>query len=77
LDRTRWPELLLGLERVRVLEIARDSQDVLHVATETTDDLVACGIRGVKAKIKDRDLVTFADLAAFGSPVRLVRTKRR
>jgi transposase len=39
LDRTRWPELLLGLERVRVLEVARDGDGRLHLAIETTDDL--------------------------------------
>jgi transposase len=77
LDRTRWPELLLGLERVRVLEVARDSQGMLRVVIETTDELTACGACGVRAIVKDRDPVTFADLPAFGSPVRLVWVKRR
>jgi DNA-directed RNA polymerase subunit RPC12/RpoP len=72
LDRTRWPELLLGLERVRVLEVARDGEGQLHVAIETTEELVACEECGVRAVLKDRTSVTFADLPAFGSPVRLV-----
>jgi hypothetical protein len=42
LDRTRWPEVLVGLEQVRVLEVARDGDGRLHVAIETTDQLVAC-----------------------------------
>jgi transposase len=77
LDRTRWPELLLGLERVRVLEVARDGEGRLHVAIETTEELVACGECGVRAALKDRARVELADLPAFGSPVRLVWVKRR
>jgi transposase len=77
LDRTRWPELLLGLERVRLLEVARDSEDRLHVAIETTDELAGCGECGVRAVVKDRARVELADLPAFGSPVRLVWVKRR
>lgn len=77
LDRTRWPELLLGLERVRVLEVARDGDRRLHVVIETTDDLVACGTCGLRARVKDRPLVALADLPAFGSPVTLVWRKRR
>ena len=77
LDRTRWPELLLGLERVRVLEVARDGDGRLHVVVETTDELTACSECGVQAVLKDRASVSFADLPAFGSPVRLVWIKRR
>jgi transposase len=77
LDRTRWPELLLGLERVRVLEVARDGGGQMHVAIETTDEVVGCRACGVRARAKDRDVVGFADLPAFGSPVRLVWAKRR
>jgi transposase len=68
---------LLGLERLRVLEVARDGEDRLHVAIETTDELTACGGCGVRAVVKDRATVAFADLPAFGSPVRLVWVKRR
>jgi transposase len=77
LDRTRWPELMLGLERVRVLEVSRSGDGRLHVVIETTDELVACRWCGVRAEAKDRDPVEFADLPAFGSPVRLVWAKRR
>lgn len=76
-DRTRWPEGLVGLERVRVVEVARDGEGHLHVAIETTDELAACRGCGVRAVLKDRDPVGFADLPAFGSPVRLVWIKRR
>lgn len=72
LDRTRWPEVLVGLEQVRVLEVARDGDGRLHVAVETTYQLVACRACGVAAEAKDRDPVGFTDLPAFGSPVRLV-----
>jgi transposase len=77
LDRTRWPELLLGLERVRVLEVARDGGGQVHVAIETTDEVVGCRACGLRARAKDRAPVGFADLPAFGSPVRLVWAKRR
>ena len=77
MDRTRWPELLLGLERARVLEVARNGDGRLHVAIETTDELTGYRECGARAMAKDRDLVGFADLPAFGSPVRLVWVKRR
>jgi hypothetical protein len=77
LDRTRWPELLLGLERVRVLEVARDGEGRLHVAIETTDELAGCGECGVRAALKDRARVELADLPTFGASVRLVWIKRR
>jgi hypothetical protein len=53
LDRTRWPELLVGLERVRVLEVARGDDGRVHVVVETTDELVACRGCGVRAEAKD------------------------
>jgi hypothetical protein len=74
---TRRTNQRLGLERVRVLEVAGDSDGRLHLAIETTDDLVGCRACGVRARAKDRDLVEFADLPVFGSPVRLVWAKRR
>jgi hypothetical protein len=77
LDRTRWPELLVGLEVVRVLEVARGRDRRLHVAIETTNDLAACEACGVRAEPKDRDRVELVDLPAFGSPVRMVWVKRR
>ncbi len=77
LDRTRWCELLVGLERVGVLEVARDGTDRLHVAIETIDEEACCERCGQLGRAKDRDRVSLADLAAFGSPVRLVWVKRR
>lgn len=77
LDRTRWAEVLVGLDRVRVLEVVRDRSDRVHVAVETTDDTAGCGGCGTRARVKDRPRVALADLPAFGSPVTLVWVKRR
>ncbi len=75
-DRTRWCELLVGLERVEVLDVVR-LLDRLFVTVESTDRLVGCRACGTRAAIKDRDRVELADLPAFGSPVTLVWLKRR
>jgi transposase len=77
LDRTRWPELLVGLEAVRVLEVARGGDGRLHVAIESTDVRAGCPGCGVQAEPKDRDRVELVDLPAFGSAVRMVWVKRR
>ena len=77
LDRTRWAEVLVGLDRVQILEVARDRSDRVHVAVQTTDLAVACEGCGTKARVKDRPRVALADLPAFGSPVTLVWVKRR
>lgn len=77
LDRTRWPELLVGLDRVEVLEVVRGDTGRLHVAIETTDRVMGCTACGSRAVVKDRSKVVLADLPAFGSPVRLVWMKRR
>jgi len=76
LDRTRWCELLVGLERVEVLDVVR-LLDRLFVTIESTDRLMGCRVCGTRATIKDRDRVELADLPAFGSPVTLVWLKRR
>jgi hypothetical protein len=44
---------MLGLERIRVLEVARGGDGRLHVVIETTDQLVACPVCGVVAEAKD------------------------
>jgi transposase len=75
-DRTRWCELLVGLERVEVLDVVR-VLDRLFVTIESTDRLLGCRACGTRASIKDRDRVELADLPAFGSPVTLVWLKRR
>ncbi|MBW3611559.1 MAG: transposase, partial [Actinobacteria bacterium] len=76
LDRTRWCELLVGLERVEVLDVVR-LLERLVVTVESTDRLMGCGACGTRATIKDRDRVELADLPAFGCPVTLVWLKRR
>ncbi len=73
LDRTRWAVVLVGLEGVRVLEVARDCTGRVHVAVETTDDTVACSGCGSRAWAKDRDRVSLADLPVFGAPVSFPR----
>jgi transposase len=75
-DRTRWCELLVGLERVEVLDVVR-RLDRLIVIIESTDRLMGCSACGTKATIKDRDRVELAALPAFGCPVTLVWSKRR
>ncbi len=75
-DRTRWCELLVGLERVEVLDVVREGERLI-VTVESTDRLVGCSACGTRARAKDRDRVSLADLPAFGSPVTLVWLKRR
>ncbi len=75
-DRTRWCELLVGLERVEVLDVVREGERLI-VTIESTDRLVGCSACGTRARAKDRDRVSLADLPAFGSPVTLVWLKRR
>ena len=53
LDRTRWAEVLVGLDRVRVLEVARDSGDRVHVAVESTDTVAGCSGCGTTEPVKD------------------------
>jgi hypothetical protein len=77
LDRTCWPELLVGFEGVTVLEAARGSDGRVHVVVETNECLVGCEACGTRGQLKDRPLVALADLPAFGSPVTLVWRKRR
>jgi transposase len=76
LDRTRWCELLVGLERVEVLDVV-PHHDRLFVTVESTDRMMGCSACGTRATIKDRDRVELADLPAFGCPVTLVWLKRR
>lgn len=47
-------ELLVGLEEVRILEVARAADGRLHVAIETTEDVASCGVCGSRARGKDR-----------------------
>jgi transposase len=76
-DPTRWCELLVGLERVEILDVQRGGDGGLRVLVETTDRVVGCAGCGVRARLKDRDRVELADLPAFGRPVTLVWCKRR
>ncbi len=75
-NRTRWCELLVGLERVKILDVVRHP-DRLVVIVESTERTMGCSTCGVRVRIKDRDRVELADLPAFGCPVTLVWSKRR
>lgn len=75
-DRSGWPELLIGIERARVLGVTRD-RAVVTVTIETTDAHTSCAKCGVRAVVKDRSNVEFVDLPVCGTPSRLVWRKRR
>lgn len=53
LDRTRWCELLVGLERVEVLDVVR-LLERLVVTVESTERLMGCSACGTRATVKDR-----------------------
>ncbi len=74
LDRTRWCELLVGLDRVAILEVARGADGRVHVAVETTERAVGCGACGARASLKGRRRVPLADLPTF-APVSLGRAR--
>lgn len=75
-DVTCWPELLVGFDRIEVLNV--DRADGLVVVTfETTDTQMWCRECGGQARVKDRTDVTLVDLPVFGTPSRLVWRKRR
>ena len=75
-DRTRWCELLVGLELVEVLDVVR-RHDHLVVTIQSSERIMGCSACGTRARLKDRDRVELADLPAFGCPVTLVWLKRR
>ena len=75
-DDTGLVEALLGLEGFVVLEVAETEAEVT-IRIETTASVVACDGCGVRADAKDRMVVQYRDLAAFGRPARLVWHKRR
>jgi hypothetical protein len=49
-DRTRWCELLVGLERVEMLNVVR-LRDRFVVTVESTDRLMGCSACGTRAKV--------------------------
>ncbi len=50
-DRTRWCELLVGLERVEVLDVVREA-DRLVLTIESSDRLVGCWACGTRARAR-------------------------
>jgi transposase len=75
-DATCWTEILVGLDRIQILNV--DRVDGLVVVTfETTDTVTWCDQCGGQAQVKDRSDVALVDLPVFGTPSRLVWRKRR
>ncbi len=70
-------ELLVGLPAVRVLGVVDEPDGALFVHIETTGERPNCPGCGVRATVKDRDVVVLVDLPAFGRRTRLVWRKRR
>ncbi len=72
-DRTRWCELLVGLERVEVLDVVRH-HDHLVVTIESSERIMGCSACGTRARLKDRDRVVNSNEAvelALDTPVDL------
>lgn len=77
LDRTRWAEVLVGLEAVTLLGVTRHADDLVEVVIESADPDRRCGTCSTPGWVKERPRVALADLPAFGTPVRLVWVKHR
>lgn len=73
---TRRPELLVGLDRIQILDVARSSGGVT-VTIETTDWVAFCKEYGGRAVMKDRSAVSLVDLPVFGAPSWFVWRQRR
>ena len=65
-------ELLVGLPAVRVLGVVDECDGPLFVHIETTGRRPTYPGCGVRATVKERDLVELVDLPAFGRQTRLV-----
>lgn len=68
---TRWPELLVGFDRVENLNVAR-SESRVTVTIETTDNVVFCAVCDARAVVKDRRAVSLVDLPSSGTQTRLM-----
>jgi transposase len=69
-------EALLGLEGLRVLDVAEGPEELV-VTVESTAQVVGCSSCGVRAEAQDRMPIDIRDLTCFGRPARLVWIKRR
>ena len=75
-DGTGLAEALLGLDGFRVLDVV-EADGELTVTVETMAVVAGCPGCGVRAEAQDRRPVVYRDLECFGTPVRLVWSKRR
>ncbi len=76
LDPTRMCALLVGLPDVVVLGV-EDRDGRLRVLVEVPVVVMGCSACGTRARVKDRPVVEFVDLPAFGRPTRLLWRKHR
>ncbi|MHB8329454.1 MAG: ISL3 family transposase [Acidimicrobiales bacterium] len=67
---------LVGLKDVRVLHYRRSGPDVELMIEQVIAD-VRCPICGSRAQIKERPIVRYVDLPAYGNPMRLAWRKHR
>lgn len=67
---------LLRLKDVRILQLSR-FESTLEVMVEQVVTLTCCPDCGQAAQIKERPVVTYTDLPAFGTPCRLAWRKHR
>ena len=70
-------DLLVGLDGLRVSEVARDAGGALTVTVESEPAVMGCPTCGVVAHAHGRVVVRLVDAPAFGRPVRIRWVKRR
>jgi transposase len=70
-------DLLVGLDGLRVSEVARDAGGALTVTVESEPAVMGCPTCGAVAHAHGRVVVRLVDAPAFGRPVRIRWVKRR
>jgi len=70
-------DLLVGLDGLRVVEVARDDRGALTVTVESEPAVMGCPTCGVVAHAHGRVVVDLVDAPAFGRRVRIRWVKRR
>ena len=70
-------DLLVDLDGLRVIDVARSDRGVLTVKVESPPTVMGCPSCGVVAHGHGRVEVRLIDAPAFGRPVRIVWRKRR
>ena len=70
-------DLLVGLDGLRVVEVARDAGGALSVTVESEPEVMGCRACGVVAHAHGRVVVDLVDAPSFGRRVRIRWLKRR